>query len=309
MFPKGCLPKLFGAVFGVTLLVAGVVAGLGVIAGRTTANVVTLAGDMMMTPVESSDGRQRGEDWPSVSTTSVPTPPSTVISPPTTEPQATTTTVEATRQGPYTFMGLGPDGATPVRWEPCKPIHYVVNAAGAPPGTDGLIERGLERVAAATGFSFIYDGPTTEEWKDIYYDEGRPLYQKDRYGDRFAPVLFDWGTSEEYPKSLGPDAAAIGGYQAVSAPDGAHVAVSGNVLFDIEEMTKVLRSPGYTDARDWWPRATVMHEVGHVVGLGHVTDPTQIMHGEAGGTAKDWGTGDLAGLSLVSQGKCYPDGL
>ena len=316
LFPKGCLPKLFLGVFGVTFVFALLVAGVAILTARTATNVLTLANDMVMNEPVSQDGRERGEEWPSASTTTVLAPPVTVISPPTgagEEGGKANPPNPPDNPGPFEFMFLQPDGTTPVRWDPCKPIHYVVNNEGAPAGSDGIIEAGLSRVAAATGLTFIFDGPTTEEWpKEAGGGLTEPrFYTKERYGDRFAPVLFDWGTPESHPTRFGPSAispaAGWGGPEPIYDKAGGFVYVTGEVLIDADYVRKVLADPGYPD---YFALSTMMHEVGHVMGLMHVGDPAQIMHpGGIPNPAQDWGSGDLAGLNVLAKGNCYPDGL
>ena len=54
--------------------------------------------------------------------------------------------------GSYRFIahqaGLPDD---PVTYDPCRPIHVVVNDAIAPPGADRLLDEALSEVASATG--------------------------------------------------------------------------------------------------------------------------------------------------------------
>ena len=46
------------------------------------------------------------------------------------------------------------------------------------------------------------------------------------------------------------------------------------------------------------------HEVGHLVGLDHVDDPTQLMHPQT--PVDTFQQGDLAGLAAVGRGPCAP---
>lgn len=55
-------------------------------------------------------------------------------------------------------------------------------------------------------------------------------------------------------------------------------------------------------------QAVVMHEIGHLVGLGHVDDASQVMFPGGGGAQEvtDFEAGDRAGLALLGRGPCQP---
>ncbi|WP_422677956.1 matrixin family metalloprotease [Blastococcus brunescens] len=50
----------------------------------------------------------------------------------------------------------------------------------------------------------------------------------------------------------------------------------------------------------------MLHEIGHLVGLDHVSDRTQLMYPSAGHTL-DFASGDLAGLAALGDGECMTD--
>src|SRR5262249_6108651 len=56
-------------------------------------------------------------------------------------------------------------------------------------------------------------------------------------------------------------------------------------------------------------RTAVLHELGHLVGLAHVADPTQVMYpGGSAGVTGEYASGDLAGLARLGQAACVPPG-
>lgn len=94
----------------------------------------------------------------------------------------------------FQFTVKQADGSGPVGYDPCRPIHYVTRFDGAPPGGRALIAAAVAKAGAATGLRFIDDGPITESASGQ-----RAAYQPDRYGDRWAPVLFVWESANEQP--------------------------------------------------------------------------------------------------------------
>ncbi len=199
--------------------------------------------------------------------------------------------------GAHEFMMSNEDGS-PVAFDPCRPVSWVLNPAGAPPGSEALVKEAVARTAAATGLVFEYDGTTTEGWA-----KEREPFQEDRYGDRWAPMLVAWATQSEQP-GLAGYIAGLGGGQAYGL-DGELTYVPGSLLLDAEDIGHIpLDDPqGATVAR-----GIIMHELGHVVGLDHVADPRELMYSES--TADllvDWGPGDLTGLRMLGNGPCHPE--
>ena len=71
--------------------------------------------------------------------------------------------------------------------------------------------------------------------------------------------------------------------------------VSGEVVFDtVQPVLAAGFGPGLTRGN------LVLHELGHVVGLDHVADRTQLMNAAIHEASPNgYATGDLAGLSLL----------
>lgn len=201
--------------------------------------------------------------------------------------------------GSYKFV----HGTPPVAYDPCRPIHYVTRPDNAPPGGDKLIAAALADASKATGLVFIDDGGTEEA-----HDANRWSYQPERYGKRWAPVLFVWSTEQEEPKftrnSAGEFAVAgIGGSQRITGDSGGQVFVSGVVQLNAASLGETLtRDDGAAVVG-----AVIRHEVGHLLGLDHVQDSTQLMNPTIAAGVTNFADGDLAGLAQPGQGKCFPN--
>jgi hypothetical protein len=196
----------------------------------------------------------------------------------------------------WTFMRTQGGPLSPVAFDPCRAIHYVVRTHPAV-GTDGLdlVREAVAEVSAATGLVFAYDGTTDEAPA-----ESRPASLPSRYASRYAPVLIAFSDPDESPRLAG-DTAGFGGPVAVRDATGRLVYVSGNVVLDSPALSRHL---GFL-RRSAHARAIVMHELGHVVGATHPEDGSQLMAAENTGQT-DWGDGDRYALALLGRGPCSP---
>jgi hypothetical protein len=197
--------------------------------------------------------------------------------------------------GVHEFVALQADGVTPVSYDPCRPVHYVIRPDNAPEGGEEIVRDAVARISAITGLQFVYDGPTDEVPADA-----RALYQPERYGDRWAPVLVSWQTEAENP-AFGTDTVGEAGSAAVTITGAPKVYVSGMVDLDAEAFAGFVAEPDGVRVA----RAIVLHELGHLVGLAHVPDPGQLMYPETR-DAVDFGAGDLTGLTRLGAGECVP---
>ena len=182
-----------------------------------------------------------------------------------------------------------------VRFDPCEPIHYVINPALAPPQGIEDMHRAIEMTAEASGLRFVYDGATDE-----IPTPRRAAYQPDRYGDRWAPILLAWSDGLAMTGATAGDEGerpiAAAASLTETNEDGRPMYVSGIAVFD-SSVTDL--RPGF--GGQTWGQA-MLHELGHIVGLGHVDDPASVMNPVIGLRAALWGGGDRAGLWALGIG-------
>ena len=194
--------------------------------------------------------------------------------------------------GDHAFLATQSDGKSPITYDPCKPIHVVVNDRMAIKNGSRLVDQAIGQVKKASGQSFIVDGTTDEN-----PSRERPLHV-DRYDSAYAPVLLAWSDPKRSPKLAG----GIAGY-AGSQPvaDGNRwMYVTGSVILDGPQLDELLgQREGWADAR-----AVVMHELGHLVGLDHVDASGELMQPKGQPGLVSWGTGDLAGFAVLGSGQC-----
>lgn len=200
--------------------------------------------------------------------------------------------------GGYAVLAAQPETGEPVGWDPCRPLSYVVNPATAPSGSAYLLGEALAVIQAATGLQLVNAGDTDEA-----PDEVRPPLLRERYGDRWAPVLVAWSDPAASPRLAGD----VAGYAGPSAMQGAEQGtlryVSGQVVLDGPQLAEMAAGPaGLARAR-----AVLVHELAHLVGLDHVDDPGQLMYPATTPLVVDLAEGDLRGLAAVSGRPCRTD--
>jgi hypothetical protein len=206
----------------------------------------------------------------------------------------------------FSFYRVAADRCSPVRWNPCEPIHFVINSEKATPTGVDDVHEAFARIGQATGMTFVYDGPTDE------HDRRHHAYLPRRYGERWAPILVRWisqparGTVQVlgsgFPIQSG-DSYVSGVLSlnrvAVSAPG---MSLGGG--FGNKGGAGAIGPHGVT-----WGRV-ILHELTHMLGLGHVKDVSQLMYPEITKHTlrpAQFAAGDAAGLQQIGAGAgCLP---
>jgi hypothetical protein len=178
-------------------------------------------------------------------------------------------------------------GAKPrVRWDSCDTIRWTFNAKNSPRKALRQLRGGFRRIHLATGLDFAFKGKTSQK--------------PNPYGNNVdgADVIIGWRTAKDYRVfRRHPGTVGIGGnkyYSGYQEADGSPVnkAVQGGVVFNASMRGKLSR--GFGKGATWGE--VIIHELGHVIGLGHPNASKQIMYYSVIGRNADWGAGDLAGF-------------
>lgn len=195
-------------------------------------------------------------------------------------------------------------------WDPCRPILWVVNPTNEPKIARQMLADAFSIVGASTGLKFEFSGETDE----MFQAKRIPVNSKySNLDSQWNPVLVTFlkgqdfedatfasgnGKSNNIAAFAGPDSAFDGNNKLVY--------VSGKVTISADWFQRSMR--------DWGgiaTKSTFLHELGHLVGLDHVSDPSELMHASSM-ESNVFGPGDRKGLALAGQAKClsaadYPD--
>jgi hypothetical protein len=196
-------------------------------------------------------------------------------------------------EGGYVFLDT--QDKQPVRWDPCRPIHYVIrDTAATPSDADAAIVAAVAVASRASGLSFVYDGKVDEA----------PVRQRQpfqpRYGDRWAPVLIAWSDTKETPDLVGHGGLTIPLSRTASAQS-RFAYVSGTIVLNTQSVQQA-----HLNGDAVYPPNLIQHELGHLIGLDHVGDADELMNAD-GKATPGYGPGDLRGLAVLGSGSCHPE--
>jgi hypothetical protein len=205
--------------------------------------------------------------------------------------------------GPYAFLAATyVDGQRePVRWNPCQPLEYQLNVEHGPPGTDHAIAGALALATKASGITFQSDGTTTAGIAPMRHGQ----YFTNALRSLYRPVLITVVSHARVLRFHVPPRVL-----AFTHPE------QGTRTHDDEWVSGYIVVDGgirYANTGRWSMELEIAHEVGHLLGLAHVSDPnelmfsTQVANGVIPAPIDGYGAGDLAGFQLLgAHQSCLP---
>lgn len=185
-----------------------------------------------------------------------------------------------------------PNGSngTLARWNPCAAIRWAVNLSDAPSNALADAQQAISYVSAATGVPFTYVGTTNA----IPSPTG-PGGQLPSGVD----AVIAWLTPSQFGATAGE--AGFGGNWWISSGGPERIFEGYSIING--DLAKTLLKPGFGPG--YSEGHLLLHELGHMMGLGHTQDESQVMYPQQGPLSPGiYGAGDLTGLKALGTGGC-----
>ncbi len=182
----------------------------------------------------------------------------------------------------YEFLQAS-DGL-PKRQNTCAPLTYVINPRWFSEAGLEDLQNAIQIAEQATGIDFRFEGFTDEP-----PSFPRPSVDTIRYGNRPSPVLFAAATGDHAIEYNGN----VVGFAGPAVSGNTYAGGQVTVRRDVASIYETGYGPGSTLGK------IALHEIAHMLGLNHVSDPNQLMYPNVQQVPMQYAAGDLQGLSYV----------
>lgn len=175
----------------------------------------------------------------------------------------------------------------PARWNPCQSVPWTFNPANAPRGGLQVVRTALGHITQLTGLRFQYVGTSRATPSSAYL-------RQTSVGRK--PLLIGWSWPSRTDLLAGTGPTHVGETRV------SWVGVVTSAGLRAELMSGVVAFNGATRAPLFGARSRytfALHELGHAVGLGHVSSTRELMAPVIPSTMRDYGPGDRAGMARV----------
>jgi hypothetical protein len=185
-----------------------------------------------------------------------------------------------------------------MRWNPCRGHTYKVNLASVPSASRKVIlaetHAAVRLLASRSGLRFTYKGATRE------------VPRVGSYAKQSADIIIAYTTPSKTNYRLSGSTAGVGGYSdrsqssTVGGTTTYTLAITkGFLVIDTPDALRYFKAGFGTGVRRG---NLLLHELGHVVGLGHMNNRAVLMNPTVTSrTPNGYATGDRAGLAKVGR--------
>jgi hypothetical protein len=172
----------------------------------------------------------------------------------------------------------------PVRWNPCATIHWRFRTVAGPAYGVVVAREAVARISALTGIKFVEDAGTTATPTSSWLPTTT-------IGIR--PVLIGWTDGSHSDLLRNQPASVLGVTRTAyfgTTIDGVSLAATKAAVIALDRTNKLPLRGGVS-----W-KTTLLHELGHAMGLDHVGNTGELMYPVLGRTLTDLQYGDRQGL-------------